>query len=92
MNHVVRMLEITDCIYISVHGCTVHKHIDVGRGVGIYKFQQKIAVLLISSGRNLISPLLAPVEKPWEKSTSGLPWKTSFRRPCTQACKMTQFL
>jgi len=52
----------------------------------------KNAVFLISSAKKQISPLLAPVEKLLEKSTSGPSWKNSFRRPCTQTCKMTPFL
>jgi len=56
-----------------------------------FQISAKNAVFLISSGKTQISPLFAPVEKLLEKSTSGPPWKNSFRRPCAQACKMTPF-
>ena len=57
------------------------------RGVGppgIWNLQQEKIVFLVSSRKNQISPLLAPsLEKYLEKSTSGLLWKKSFRRPWT---------
>jgi len=56
-----------------------HKH---GRWKGSrnLKISVKKAVLLVSSGKKHISPLLAPyLEKLLEKSTSG----SSFRRPYT---------
>jgi len=63
----------------------------VGRGQEFENFSQS-AVFLVSSSKKQISPLLAPLEKILEKSTSGPSWKKSFRRPCTQACKITPFL
>jgi len=55
------------------------------------KISAKIAFFLVSSGKKQISPLLTPLEKLLEKSTSS-PWKKCSRRPCTQAGKMTPFL
>jgi len=46
------------------------------------KFSKKV-VFLVSGGKNQISSFLSPLEKLLEKSTSGPPWKNSFRRPCT---------
>jgi len=42
--------------------------------------------------KNKFHHFWSPVEKRLEKSTSGHPWKNSFRHRYTQACKMTPFL
>jgi len=46
-----------------------HKHGCRKKGKNL-KISAKKAVFLVSSGKNYISPLLPPVEKPLEKSTS----------------------
>jgi len=56
------------------------------------KISAKKPVFLVSSGKNQISPLLAHRRKTFGKIHWWSPWKNSFRRPCTQACKMTPFL
>jgi len=68
-----------------------HKH-GCRKGGKNLKIAAKKAVYIVSSGVNEISPLLLPLEKLLEKSTSGTPWKKSLRRPCTQASKLTPFL
>ena len=54
------------------------------------KISPKDAVFLISRGKNPISPLLAHPRKAWKNPLVDH-WKNFFRRPCTQACKMTSF-
>jgi len=65
-----------------------HKHMGVGRGPGILNFQQKMLFSLYRVVKTKFHHFWSPVEKLLEKSTSGPPWKNSFRRPCTQACKI----
>jgi len=68
-----------------------HKHMDVWRGAGIWKFQQKMLFSQFRVVKTKFHHFWPPVEKLLDKSTSGPPWKKSFRRPCTQVCKMTPF-
>jgi len=56
-----------------------------------FKNFSKNAVFIISSGKNQISPLLAPRRKTFEKSTSAPPGKI-LSDDHAQACKMTPFL
>jgi len=64
----------------------------VGTGGRNFKISAKNAVLLISSGKKQISPFLALRRKTYWKNPLVAPWKNSFRRPSTEACKMTPFL
>jgi len=64
----------------------------VSEGGRNLKISAKNAAFLISSGKNQISPLLAPRRKTFGKKHYRPPRKNSFRRPCTQTCKMTLFL
>jgi len=67
----------------------LHTSMGVGKGTGIWNFQQK-TVFLVLSGKKQISPLLAPFEK-LLKNPQVPPWIKSFRRPCTQAYKLHHF-
>jgi len=70
----------------------LHTRMGVGRRVGIWKFQQKrwsSWFPVVNSKFHHFCP--PPIEKLLEKSTSG-PLEKSFRHPCTQAWKITQFV
>jgi len=54
------------------------------------KFSKK-DVILVSSGKNQISTLLATPKKNVWKNPLVPPWKKSLRRPCTKTCKITPF-
>jgi len=66
-----------------------HKH-GCRKGGTNLKFSAKKAVFLVVSGKKQISPLLAPLEKLLEKSTSA-PLDKSFRSPCTPHMNYTIF-
>jgi len=89
---VLKTLEITPIFDVVARTFPTHKHMAVGRGGGNFKFSAKKAVFLISNGKNQISRLLALLRKTFGKIHWWPPWKNFFRRPCTEACKITPFL
>jgi len=52
-----------------------HKHMDVRRGAGIWKFQQEMLFSKFRAVKSKFHYFWPPVEKLLEKSTSGPPWK-----------------
>jgi len=64
----------------------------VTEGAQEFEIFSKKAVFLVVSGKNQISPLLAAPRKTFGKIHWWPSWKKSFRRPCTQACKITPIL
>jgi len=60
-----------------------------GEGQEFEIFSKK-PVSLVSSGKKQISPLLPP-RKTWKNPLLPPPWKNSFRRSCTHACKLHHF-
>ena len=74
----------TNVSYAQAYGCRKR-----GRNL---KISTKKAVFWSSSNKKQGSPVLASRTKTFGKIHLWPPWKKSFRRPCTQVCKMTPFL
>jgi len=56
------------------------------------KILAKNTLFLVLSGKKQSSPLLFPPTKTFRKIHLCRPQHISFRRPCTQACKISPFL